>query len=87
VDRDSDEQTTLAEIWRSYKYWLEAVGGVGKRLTQTELNRRLEDEFGKPTQGKFYRGVVVFNTDEDVEEYDKSKKLGTVEEEAEDVEA
>lgn len=91
VDRDSDEQTTLAEIWRSYKYWLEAVGGVGKRLTQTELNRRLEDEFGKPTQGKFYRGVVVFNTDEDVEDYDKSKKMGAVEadeaEEAEDVEA
>jgi phage/plasmid-associated DNA primase len=89
VDRDSDEQTTLAEIWRSYKYWLEAVGGVGKRLTQNELNRRLEDEFGKPSQGKYYRGVVVFNTDEDVEEYDNSKKLGTVEEEeeAEDVEA
>jgi phage/plasmid-associated DNA primase/plasmid maintenance system antidote protein VapI len=75
VDRDSDEQTSLPDFWRAYRYWYEAVGGAGKRLAQADLNKRLEDEFGKPSQGKYYRGVVVFNTEEDVEEYDTNKKL------------
>ena len=73
IDRDSDEQTTLTDVWRSYRYWYEAVGGAGKRLTMAELTKRLEDEFGKLSQGKYYRGVVVFNTEEDVEEYDTAK--------------
>ena len=73
VDRDSDEQVSLTDIWRSYRYWYEAVGGAGKKLQQAELNRRLEDEFGKPSQGKYYRGVVVFNTEEDAETYDQGQ--------------
>jgi len=75
VDRDSDKQCTVTDVWRSYRYWQEAVGGVGKKLTQVELVRRLEDEFGKATQGKFYTGVFVFNTEEEVEEYDEEKRL------------
>jgi P4 family phage/plasmid primase-like protien len=75
VDRDSDSQCTVTDIWRSYRYWQEAVGGVGKKLTQVELVRRLEDEFGKPSQGKFYTGVFVFNTEEEVEQYDEEKRL------------
>lgn len=75
VDRDSDEQSTLNDVWRSYRYWQEAVGGAGKKLTQAELQRRLEDEFGKPSQGKYYSGLIVFNTEEDVEQYDEQKKL------------
>jgi P4 family phage/plasmid primase-like protien len=70
VNRDSDEQVSLTDIWRAYRYWYDAVGGAGKKLQQAELNRRLEDEFGKPSQGKFYAGVVVFNTEEDAEAYD-----------------
>ena len=73
VERDSDEQASIADIWRSYRYWQEAVGGVGKKLTQAEVVRRLEDEFGKPSQGKFYRGLVVFNTEEEVEQYDQDR--------------
>ena len=73
VERDSDEQASIADIWRSYRYWQEAVGGVGKKLTQAEVVRRLEDEFGKPSQGKFYRGLVVFNTEEEVEKYDQDR--------------
>lgn len=75
VDRDSDEQITLTDIWRAYRYWYEAVGGAGKKLQQVELNRRLEDEFGKPSQSKFYAGLVVFNTEEDAEKYDEEKLL------------
>jgi len=80
VDRDSDEQCSIADIWRSYRYWNEAVGGgAGKKLSQTELVKRLEDEFGKASQGKFYTGLCVFNTEEDAEAYDEQKRGGAQE--------
>jgi len=75
LDRASTDTTALGNFWRAYKYWLEAVGGVGKKLTQAELVRRLEDEFGKPTDGKSYTGIFVFNTDEEVEQYDEDQRL------------
>jgi hypothetical protein len=75
VNRDSDQQSTLSDVWRAYRYWQESVGGAGKKLSQIELTKRLEDEFGKPSQGKYYRGVVVFNTEEDVESYDTENKV------------
>ena len=75
VDRDSDEQCSIADIWRSYRYWNEAVGGgAGKKLTQAEVVKRLEDEFGKASQGKFYTGLFVFNTEEDVEAHDEQRR-------------
>lgn len=74
VNRDSDESTSMADIWRAYRYWYEAVGGAGKKLAQAELNRRLEDEFGKPKEGKYFMGVFVFNTEEDVDEYDTANQ-------------
>jgi phage/plasmid-associated DNA primase len=77
VDRDSDEQATLTDIARNYRYWHEGAGQGTKRLTQQELQKRLEDEFGKPSQGKYYRGVIVFNTEEEVEEYDNAKKAAS----------
>ena len=70
----SDITTNINNFWTAYKYWVEAVGGVGKKLTQKELIRRLEDEFGKPSNGKSYTGICVFNTDEEVELYDEEKK-------------
>ena len=73
INRDSDEQTSITDIWRSYRYWQEAVGGAGKKLTQAELILRLQSEFGQARQNKFYTGVLVFNTDEDIEQYDQSK--------------
>ena len=70
VDRDSDEKCTLTDIWRAYRYWYEAVGGAGKKLTQADLNRRLEDEFGRPKESRYYSGLFVFNTEEDADAYD-----------------
>jgi P4 family phage/plasmid primase-like protien len=74
-DRASTDTTPLSNFWRAYKYWLEAVGGAGKKLGQTELLRRLEEEFGKPGDGKSYTGIFVFNTDEDAEQYDEDQKV------------
>jgi P4 family phage/plasmid primase-like protien len=75
VDRDSDEQVTVNDVWRSYRYWYDAVGGAGKKLQQADLIRRLDIDLGKPSQGKFYRGVIVFNTEEDIDKYDEEKRL------------
>jgi P4 family phage/plasmid primase-like protien len=74
VDRDSEERSTINDIWRAYRYWYEAVGGAGKKLTMAELLRRLEDEFGKPKEGKYYSGVFVFDTEEAAEGYDQERK-------------
>lgn len=74
VDRDSDERCNINDIWRAYRYWYEAVGGAGKKLTQADLNRRLEDEFGKAKESKFYSGLFVFNTEEDAETYDEERR-------------
>jgi len=75
MQKDSDEQVTLNDIWRSYRYWYDAVGGAGKKLQQADLQRRLEIDLGKPSQGKFYRGLVVFNTEEDIETYDTNQTV------------
>lgn len=74
VDRDSEERSTINDIWRAYRYWYEAVGGAGKKLTMAELLRRLEDEFGKPKEGKYYSGVFVFDTEEAAEAYDQERR-------------
>ena len=74
-EKDSDDQCTINDIWRAYRYWHEAVGGSGgKKLSQSELLKRLEDQFGKARQGKFFPGVFVFNTEEDLEDYERGKK-------------
>ena len=70
-ERESESTTNVNDFWRAYKYWVEAVGGVGKKLTQKELVARLESEFGKPTNGKSYTGIFVFNTDEELETYEE----------------
>ena len=78
VDRNSEEKVSINDIWRAYRYWYEAVGGAGKKLSQAELVRRLEDEFGKAKESKFYSGVFVFNTEEDTETYDEEQRLASM---------
>jgi len=76
IDPDSDEHATVSDVWRAYRYWHEAVGGAGKKLSQVEFLKRFNEEFyqGVPKQGKIYNGLLVFNTEEDVETYEESKK-------------
>jgi P4 family phage/plasmid primase-like protien len=75
------ETTTLKDIWRAYRNWYEQVGsgGGGKKLTQTELQKRLDDEFGVPYDKKTYKRIRVFDSDEDIEEYEKELAEATTE--------
>jgi P4 family phage/plasmid primase-like protien len=68
-------EATLKELFRAYKYWYEQVGsaGGGKKLTMTELQKRLDDEFGMPADKKTYRRITVFDSDEDLEEWEREQ--------------
>lgn len=73
-NKSSDNIVSFEDIWRSYKYWNEEVGGNGKKLDKKELLRRLEDELGKPREGKYFTGIFTFDSADAVEEYDKQLK-------------
>ena len=75
IDKDSDEQSTVGDVWKAYRYWHEVVGGGNKKLAQVEFMKRFNEEFyqGQPKQGKFYNGLFVFNTEEDVAAYDEDR--------------
>jgi len=69
-DPGSTEKTSMSDIWRGYRYWHEASGGIGKKLTQAELTREVEKEYGRNLdQGKFATGWMVFNNEQEIEEY------------------
>jgi P4 family phage/plasmid primase-like protien len=76
IDKDSDEQSSVSDVWRAYRYWHEAVGGGNKKLAQVEFMKRFNEEFyqGLPKHGKFYNGLFVFNTEEDVASYDDERR-------------
>jgi len=75
IDPTSDEAATVSDVWKSYRYWHEAVGGSGKKLSQVEFLKRFNEEYyqGQPKQGKNYPGLFVFNTEEEVTEHDASR--------------
>lgn len=75
IDPTSDAEATVSDVWKSYRYWHEAVGGSGKKLSQVEFLKRFNEEFyqGQPKQGKAYPGLFVFNTEEDVTSHDNER--------------
>ncbi len=75
IREEIGQEAVIKDIWRVYKNWVEGVGGGGRRLTMQELQKRLDDEFGQPYDRKTYKRVLLFDSDEDIEEYDNSKRL------------
>jgi hypothetical protein len=59
-------------LTRAYKAWVEFQGGIGKRLNNTELRKRLEEEYGAPKDGKFFKGIVTFLDEEQMENWLKN---------------
>jgi len=81
IDPTSDADASVSDVWKSYRYWHEAVGGSGKKLSQVEFLKRFNEEFyqGQPKQGKIYTGLSVFNSEEEVTEHDNSRMEATEE--------
>jgi P4 family phage/plasmid primase-like protien len=66
-------EANIKDIFRVYKNWYESIGGgVGKKLSQIELYKRLSDKCGEPSDKKTFKQVRLFEDDIDIEEYDKS---------------
>jgi len=66
-------QANIKDIFRIYKQWYESIGGgVGKKLSQVELYKRLCDKCGEPSDKKTFKQIRLFEDDIDIEEYDKT---------------
>jgi P4 family phage/plasmid primase-like protien len=66
-------ESDIKNIFRVYKNWFEAIGGgVGRKLSQTELYKRLCDKCGEPSDKKTFKQMRLFETEEDLEEYEKA---------------
>ena len=70
------QESPMKDIWRAYRNWYEQVGpgSGGKKLTQADLQKRLDDEFGVPHDKKTYKRICVFDNDEDIDEFDRVKE-------------
>ena len=66
-------EANIKDIFRVYKNWYESIGGgVGRKLSQNELYKRLCDKCGEPSDKKTFKQMRLFEDDVDIEEYDKS---------------
>lgn len=74
IRKVAGEQTDFKTIQRAYSQWLSDARRSGSRMNPKELQTRLNDEFGDPSDGKTYRHVRVFFDDQDVEDFDKESK-------------
>jgi putative DNA primase/helicase len=66
-------EASVKEIYRVYKNWYEAIGGgVGRKLSQQELYKRLCDKCGEPSDKKTFKQMRLFEDDEEIEVYERS---------------
>jgi P4 family phage/plasmid primase-like protien len=64
-----EEQATVSEMKAAYTKWLKANEGIlsGTKLTQQELQIRLEEDFGG-VEAKVFKRVMVFNSPEEMQD-------------------
>ena len=71
--KNSGYTAQIKEIFHVYKIWYEGIGGgVGRKLSQTELYKRLTDKCGEPADKKTFMRLRLFEDDADIEEFDKT---------------
>jgi len=66
-----DEPPSFNDIWKSYRTWTADENPTGKKLTQNELKIRLNEIYQVPADGKTYKHIRLFFSEEEVEEFDK----------------
>jgi P4 family phage/plasmid primase-like protien len=70
-------EAKIKDIFRVYKNWYESVGGgMGRKLNQTDLYKRLCDKCGEPSDKATFKQMRLFDDDADIEEYEKSLQEG-----------
>ena len=73
------EETTLKDMQRAYSKWSRTNEGIlsGKNLTKQELQNRLDEDFGTLEVG-IYKRVMVFDDDEEKEEFLRTRSAEAV---------
>jgi len=66
-----DEPPTLNDIWKAYRTWQVEENPTGKKLSQNELKIRLNEIYQVPVDGKTYKHIRLFFSEEEVDEFDK----------------
>ena len=61
----------MADLWLSYRSWMGENGGVGRKLTQAELYKRLSDKYGEPSDKRTFKQMIVFQSDAEIDAHDK----------------
>ena len=69
-------EAEIKAIFREYCKW-QAVDGIGRKITQTELYKRLSDKCGEPADKKTFKQMKLFESDEAIETYDKTGIVST----------
>ena len=72
-----DEPPNINDIWKAYRNWHTEENPTGKKLSQNELKIRLNEIYQTPVDGKTYKHIRLFFSDEEIEEYEKEKTGGT----------
>ena len=63
-------ESDIKDIFRVYKNWYEGIGGgVGRKLSQTDLYKRLSDKCGEPSNKRTFKQLRLFEDDTEMEEY------------------
>jgi P4 family phage/plasmid primase-like protien len=66
-------EADIKNLFRVYKNWYDGMGGgIGRKLSQTDLYKRLSDKYGEPLDKKTFKYIRLFEDDTDMEEYEKS---------------
>jgi P4 family phage/plasmid primase-like protien len=64
-------EAEIKDIFRVYKNWYEGIGGgVGRKLSQTELYKRLTDKCGEPSNKRTFKQLRLFEDDTDMEQFE-----------------
>ena len=71
-----DEPPQFNDIWKAYRNWHTDENPSGKKLSQNELKIRLNEIYQVPADGKTYKHIRLFFSDEEVEEFDKEAAAG-----------
>ena len=66
-----DDPPQFNDIWKAYRAWHTDENPTGKKLTQNELKIRLNEIYQVPADGKTYKHIRLFFSDEEIEEFDK----------------
>jgi len=76
--KEKASEACMKDIWRIYRQWAEAMGSAGgKKLSMTELQKRMEDEYKVMPDKRTFRNVRLFESDEDIEEFDRDAETPT----------